>query len=153
MKHAHSFFGLSALGIFLAFGLFGNSASALPAFALREKFSCVVCHTNGSAPHLTSFGYIYRRAGFRLPGNIGNTEADSRAMTFQEHMAAGINLDYEYVRKTPAGQNTRAETTDNQINVPEVEVWPLVGAFLGNFAAWSEIDATPTTTAGGSVDL
>ena len=118
-------------------------AHALPAFALREKVSCTLCHTNGSAPHLTKVGYIYRRAGFRFPTNIGNAEADSKSMTFQEHMAAGLNVDYEYVRNAPPGQGVSASTTSNQFNIPEVELWPVVGGFLGNYAFWSEIDATP----------
>ncbi len=128
------------------------SAQALPAFALREKVSCNMCHANGSAPHLTEYGYLYRRAGFRLPDNIGNKENDAKAMTFQEHMAAGVSLSYEVLSNTSPGAS-KATLAANQINVPEVEVWPLVGAFLGNFAVWSEIDAAPGTTGGGSVDL
>ena len=129
-----------------------QNAHALPAFALREKVSCVMCHTNGSAPHLTHYGYLYRRAGFRNPSNIGNKEFDDKAMTFQEHMAAGVNVSYELVSNTPAGGDN-AQMVSNNINVPEVEVWPLVGGFLGNYGVWSEIDATPTTAAGGGLDL
>ena len=111
-----------------------------------------MCHQNGSAPHLTQYGYLYRRAGFRLPDNIGNKENDAKSLTFQEHMAVGVSTSYEFVATTSPGHSA-ATITANQINVPEVELWPLVGAFLGNFGVWSEIDATPGTTGGGSVDL
>ena len=139
------------LGLLILF-LNVQSAKALPAFALREKVSCTMCHNNGSAPHLTPYGYMYRRAGFRLPDNIGNKASDDKAMTFQEHMAAGVNLSYEVTSTTTPGAS-KATINANQINVPEVEVWPLVGAFLGNFAVWSEIDATPSTKGGGGINL
>ncbi len=128
-----------------------SNAHALPAFAIREHVSCVMCHTNGSAPTLTRFGYLYRRAGFRFPNKMGDKEADAKEMNLNEHLAAGLNLDYEWANSTPPGG--RATTTSNQINVPEVELWPLVGAFMGNFGVWSEIDASPTTTGGGAIGL
>ena len=40
----------------------------------------------------------------------------------------------------------------NGVNVPEAEIWPLVGAFFGNYATWVELDMVPdpvpATTAG-----
>jgi hypothetical protein len=110
-----------------------------------------MCHTNGSAPSLTRFGYLYRRAGFRFPGKIGDQESDAKEMNLNEHLAVGLNLDYEWANSTPPGGKT--STTANQINVPEVELWPFVGAFMGNFGAWSEIDASPTTTGGSKIGL
>ena len=132
--------GLSvvALGIFV----FTNSAHALPAFALREKVSCVVCHTNGSAPHLTKLGYDYRRAGFRFPSEIGNKERDARALTITEHLAAGTNVSYE-VAVTKAAGTFNHTLSSNHFNTPEIEIWPLVGGFLGNFGFWTEFDANP----------
>ena len=138
---------LAALVISSCMFILETNAHAIPAFARREKVSCTMCHTNGSAPHLTKFGYMYRRAAFRLPDNIGNREADDKAMLTTDHLSAGVNFDYEVVTNKPAGQN-RAILTSNHFNVPEVEVWPVVGSFLGNFGSWSEIDANPASTAG-----
>jgi len=129
-----------------------NEAQAIPAFALREKFSCVMCHANGSPPHLTPFGYLYRRAGFRLPDNIGNKELDAKYQTFPEHMAVGLTLSYDYLSNKAPGAS-KYSVTANQINVPEVEFWPLVGAFFGNFGTWSEIDAVPGTTTTSGIGL
>ena len=130
-----------------------QTVQALPSFALREKVSCNMCHSNGSAPHLTEYGYMYRRAGFRLPDNIGNKENDAKAMNFQDHMAVGVNLSYEVI-STKAQGATNPTITANQINIPEAEVWPVVGSFLGNFGVWSEIDAVPgTASAGATVEL
>ena len=119
--------------------LVSYNAHALPAFGIREKMSCTVCHTNGSAPHLTEAGYMYRRAGFRFIDRLGDRAADDQAMRLTEHFAVGTNVDYEVA--TSQGMN---------FNVPEVELWPIVGSFLGNYAAWTEVDAAVnTTTASG----
>ena len=130
-----------------------HTSWALPAFAMREKVSCVMCHTNGSAPHLTPYGYLYRRAGFRPPQNIGNKEADEKAMTIQDHLAAGTNVTYQVETVTsPAASN--ATVVANQFNVPELELWPLVGGYFGNFGVWSELDAQPSVAGnGGGVAL
>ena len=112
-----------------------------------------MCHSNGSAPHLTPYGYMYRRAGFRPPQNIGNKDADSKTMTIYDHIAAGTNISYEFQTQKPLNTSD-TKLVANQINVPEVEIWPLVGSFLGNFAAWSEIDASPSISgSAGSVAL
>lgn len=120
-------------------------ALALPAFALREKVSCTLCHTNGSAPHLTKTGYMYRRAGFRFPTYIGNLEKDLEAMNLTSHMAAGANIDYEYVTNQAPGASE--QVVNNDVSVREVEIWPVVGAFAGNYSAWTELDMSPGVAA------
>lgn len=106
-----------------------NLAHAVPAFAMREKVSCTLCHTDGSAPHLTKTGYLYRRAGFRFPGDIGNREKDDAGMSLTEHLAVGANVSYEVVTNKAPGTSSSVLTSNN-FNVPEVEVWPIVGGFL-----------------------
>src|ERR1022692_4957196 len=97
MKHS-----IIVLLLCMCWTLFARTSYALPAFALREKVSCVVCHTNGSAPHLTKTGYLYRRAGFRFPTYIGNVEKDNESLQILNHLAAGINVDYSVVtQKVP----------------------------------------------------
>jgi hypothetical protein len=127
--------------LLLATGITQN-AYALPAFAFRENVSCTVCHNNGSAPHLTKTGYLYRRAGFRFPENIGNLEKDKEAMQILNHFSAGANIDYKLTTTHPKGQS-KASVTNNEINVGEVQIWPIVGGFLGNYGAWTELDMSP----------
>ncbi len=141
-----------------------TDAFGLPAFAIREKMSCTMCHTNGSAPHLTQAGYLYRRAGFRWPAQIGNKAVDEASMDLLKHFVAGVNIDYNLVTQKPQGPgadqaNTHAEgLTQNNFDVREAEIWPLVGGFFGNYGAWVELDMTPgsvpantnTGMAGGS---
>lgn len=118
-------------------------AKALPAFALKEGVSCNVCHTNGSAPHLTKLGFIYRRAGFRFPGDIGNVEKETANLNLLHHLAAGMNVDYNVQKSHPTGDKETLDT--NGIGVREVEIWPLVGSFYGNYGVWTEIDSSPNT--------
>jgi len=130
-----------------------ESVQALPAFARRENVSCVMCHTNGSAAHLTEFGYIYRRMAFHWPGRLGDEKADLEAMNATKHMAIGVNVAYNYNDNTSSNGttvNTKTVNT-NGIQVPEVELWPLVGGFLGNWGVWSEFDSQSPTNAGASV--
>ncbi len=136
---------------FLSLAFFGSNVHALPAFARRYNVSCSMCHTDGAAPHLTELGYIFRRMAFHLPGQLGDEKGDDASMKVTNHSAVGVNVAYQYASNSSAGQTT---TSANGINVPEVELWPLVGGFFGNWGVWSEVDATPATnTDGGGLDI
>lgn len=126
----------------LVSALYAVDSRALPAFAMREKVSCNVCHSNGSAPHLTELGFMYRRAGFRFPANIGNKELDDANMEALKHFVGGVNVDYNVVTQKPVGGSEAL--VNNNFDVREVELY-LVGAFFGNYATWSELDMTPGT--------
>jgi len=139
----------SVLVSFLFVLLDTSKALALPAFAIREKAPCELCHANGNAPHLTRYGFMYRRAGYRNPANIGNTETDKDAMHLTDHMAVGVNFDYEYGTNKARGGGTPTPTA-NQFDARELELWPLVGAFQGNIGVFSEIDASPATASPGT---
>ena len=140
------------LYVFMYIFIFFNSiANALPAFARREKVSCTMCHENGSAPHLNEFGYLYRRMAFHWPGRLGDEKADEEAMEVTRHLAVGVNVGYSYAGNSN-GPGTQTVTM-NGINVPEVELWPLVGGFFGNWGVWSEIDAAPETNTQGGVAI
>src|ERR1035437_3835289 len=96
-------FGIQIVLVGLPVFLSAEDAHALPAFARREEAACTLCHSNGSAPHLTKAGYMFRRAGFRMPGDIGNEQLDAKNMTIQNHMTAGINVDYQVAQAIPPG--------------------------------------------------
>lgn len=129
--------------LFMSITSIGDLACALPAFAFREQESCTLCHTNNSIPHLTKAGYEYRRAGFRFPADIGKVDRDAKNIELLHHLAAGINIDYENVKNKPLGQEEM--TISNDVTVREVELYPLVGSFYGNFAAWSLLTMSPET--------
>jgi hypothetical protein len=110
-----------------------------------------MCHQNGSAPHLTEFGYMYRRMAFHWPGKLGDEKADEEAMNATKHISAGVNVAYIYGDNSAGDGKTNVSA--NGIDVPEVEIWPLVGGFLGRWGVWSEIDSAPNTNRGGAVKL
>lgn len=141
---------MAVLFVFLTFTLFSKHANALPAFARRYNFACNVCHTDGAAPHLTELGYMFRRMAFHLPGQLGDEQADDQGMKVTNHSAIGVNVAYQYAANSSSGTTA---TVENGINVPEVELWPLIGGFFGNWGAWSEVDATPPTNSGGGLDI
>lgn len=125
--------------------LMSLDASAIPAFARKENVGCIMCHTNGAAPHLTEFGYLYRRMAFHWPGKLGDEKRDEEGMNTTKHMAAGINVGYAYTDNVSgSGSTFNKSVNSNGIVLPEVELWPLVGGFLGNFGTWSEIDGDAT---------
>src|ERR1039457_2333239 len=93
---------------------------SLPAFALRENAPCTLCHVNGSAPHLTQYGFMYRRAGYRNPAMIGNDAQDKDAMNLTYHTAVGTNFDYEWASSKDR-TGTPATVTSNQFDVREIE--------------------------------
>ena len=61
----------SAAGAFLCGSALAPPANAMPMFAQKYSLSCAYCHT--MVPRLNTFGYEFRRAGFRLPGAPNNT--------------------------------------------------------------------------------
>ncbi len=139
--------GLSALlGLF-----FQHAASALPAFARREKAACIMCHVNSTAPHLNELGYMYRRMAFHLPGRLGDEKSDEETVNATNHMAVGISVAYQYT-EAKAGDGTKSVSA-NGVSMPEIQLWPLVGGFFGNFGTWSEVDASPMTNAGGEIGV
>lgn len=140
---------ISWLLVLTAFCSVSSAALALPAFALREKAACSVCHVNGSAPQLTRYGFSYRRAGYRNPAKVGDAASDKAAMTLTEHMAVGLNFDYGYATTKARGREKPKETA-NQFFIRALEFWPLVGSFQGNVGVFSKIEATPATVSPGS---
>lgn len=47
---------------------------ALPMFGRKYDMDCVICHTQGVFPKLNDVGFKFRRAGFRLPEEIGKKQ-------------------------------------------------------------------------------
>ena len=66
-------------------------------------------------------GYMYRRSGFRMPNDIGNAAADEKAMTSTKHMAAGLNVDYEYVTNQAPGAASPTIQSNN-FDARELEI-------------------------------
>ncbi|MFQ5459117.1 MAG: hypothetical protein ACE5FC_11800, partial [Myxococcota bacterium] len=119
----------------------------MPNFARQYEVDCTYCHT--VIPKLTRDGYNFRRAGFRLVDEIDQNrdlDGDREGLDYSaaNYASARIQMNSSYVRRddsTPTGGfNPVGDSYDtNQIEFKEFTLYPLTGAFLGNWAAESEI--------------
>jgi len=102
---------------------------AMPAFARKEGVSCAMCHT--TVPHLNEYGYRYRKAGFRDPGDIGK---DIGSFNQADAFSARIQARYD-VKHRSGG------STSNQFTLHEVTLYPLTGSFGKHFGSLMELSA------------
>lgn len=70
----------------------GQRAGAIPAFARKYKLTCGRCHT--MVPRLSSFGYAFQRAGYRLRN-------DDHKLTLSD--ALSLMAEYNIVQDNPSG--------------------------------------------------
>src|SRR2546428_8654480 len=71
--------------------LSAGRASAMPQFARLTHMSCAGCHDAPTFPRLNDVGYRFRRAGFRMPEQIGQDPAD---FEIANYFAARIQARY-----------------------------------------------------------
>ena len=82
--------------------LWPDPAGAIPAFARKYNFNCIVCHTN--YPRLNDFGEAFRRNGYQLPGG----EAEEKTiLESPPPFSVRINVGYDndHFRHTPGAEN------------------------------------------------
>jgi hypothetical protein len=82
--------------------LLPNRSGAIPTFARKYNFNCIVCHTN--YPRLNDFGELFRRNGYQLPGG----EAEEKTILespppFSVRLVAGY--DNDHFRHVAGAQN------------------------------------------------
>lgn len=108
-----------------------RDARALPQFARKYKMDCSGCHDALAFPRLNDVGYKFRRAGFRMPENIGEDELQD------------FTLD-NYFSAAAEAQNTTDVLRDGGTESLNTfsggfSVFPLTGSFAKYFASESEI--------------
>ena len=69
-----------AIGTFAIWTATSHTANAMPQFARKFKLPCAACHDALTFPRLNDVGYKFRRAGFRMPENIGKEELTDFSM-------------------------------------------------------------------------
>ncbi len=113
-----------------------GNASAMPNFARRYNADCGLCHTQ--VPKLNRFGYEFRLAGYRAPGEIGK---DEKPFNLGDFFTARIQEQYNYQKhETPTGAG---KTTNSQLEFVEATLYPLTGAWGKNFASLVELSMAP----------
>lgn len=123
-----------------------TNASAMPQFARRTGMSCSGCHT--TVPELNQMGFNYRRAGFRLPDEIGK---DVKVAGLKDLYAARIREEFKVTGAATQGDaaNTKVAPT-NAFVFHEFTFYPITGAFGKYWAAESELTIG---SSGAGVDL
>ncbi len=104
-------------------------ARAMPNFARKYGMACSACHS--TIPRLNEFGYEFRRAGFRLPSEIGVEQE----MKFENTFAARLQPRYDF----SIHDDGVTKTTNNQLTFLEVTLYPISAAFGKYFASLTEL--------------
>jgi hypothetical protein len=83
-------------------GVLPSRSGAIPAFARKYNFNCIVCHSN--YPRLNDFGETFRKNGYQLPGG----EAEEKTILespppFSVRMKVGY--DNDHFRHTAGAEN------------------------------------------------
>ena len=108
-------------------------ALAMPNFARRSGTACEGCHT--TIPRLNETGFQYRKAGFRMPGDIGKDAGTS----FKDTFAGRIQARADYKHRKDASPATTTTTTSKQLTLLEVTLYPVSSAFGSHYASLVEL--------------
>lgn len=111
-----------------------SAAPGMPMFSRKYQVACAYCHT--VIPKLTEAGYQFRAAGFRTPEEIGKRdEKETFKFMVADYDSVRLQTRYDLSRTDNAG----VVTTTNQLTHFEITLYPLTGAFLGNYSSLFEI--------------
>jgi hypothetical protein len=135
--------GMAAL---LGATLAAPAAQALPMFARKYKMDCSRCHAP-AVPRLNDVGYKFRRAGFRMPEQIGEEEVAD--FTLGDYFAGRIQSDYRVSRQPAEGGSEAAgsqKVTESRFEGQELTLYPVTGSFGRYFASRTEIGFAPGET-------
>lgn len=106
-----------------------QAAGAMPNFARKYSMDCKACHT--TIPRLNEFGFQFRKAGFRLPSDIGKETKNA----FEDTFAARIQARYDYKHHDDSGKTSNS----NQLTFHEVTLYPLSNSFGKYYASLMEL--------------
>jgi hypothetical protein len=113
-----------------------RAADALPQFARKYKMPCTGCHDALAYPRLNDVGYKFRRAGFRMPENIGKEELTDFDIT--DYFAARAAANNTTAIASQSGATNTTSTYDG-----EAGLYFLTGSFQNNFASEGEVNISP----------
>lgn len=111
-------------------------ADALPQFARKYKMDCSGCHDALAFPRLNDVGYKFRRAGFRMPENIGEDELAD--YTLDNYFSATIQADNTTTLLRENGSSDASNTFAGDLSL-----YPLTGSFAKYFASQTEVAVVP----------
>lgn len=120
---------LLGLGAFLGI----STGYAMPNFTRRYSAKCSMCHT--TAPHLNTVGYNFRRAGYRLPGEIGQEIKPDLSHLYSMRGQLVYSTSYQESNGNKFGAHS-------EFQYGEANLHPATGAFLSNWSSGFELTFT-----------
>lgn len=123
--------------------LSASRADAMPMFARKYRLACATCHDAPAIPRLNATGYKFRRAGFRMPEQIG--EEESSEFSVGDYFSGRIATDLAVDNTNEESEEDDGETAEqtNATFSGEVTVYPLTGSFQKRWATETEIGLEP----------
>lgn len=112
-------------------------ANAMPQFARKYKMPCTGCHDAGAFPRLNDVGYLFRRAGFRMPENIGKDELSDFEVS--DYFSARVQADSTTGLSAQSGSSMQSTNTFSG----ELNFYALTGSFQKYFATETELAISP----------
>lgn len=114
-----------------------RTASAMPQFARKYKLPCAGCHDAGAFPRLNDVGYKFRRAGFRMPEDIGKDELSDFELS--NYFSARVQADSTTDLSSQSGSSMQSSNTFSG----ELNFYALTGSFQRYFATETELAVSP----------
>ncbi len=111
-------------------------AEAMPNFSRALHVPCATCH-DPVWPRLNDIGYRFRRAGYRMPENIGQDDAD-----FDVNNQFSTSVTAQYILSATSDSEAPQQTTST-FQLAEVNVRPMNGPFLRRFAMGTHLSWAP----------
>lgn len=134
----------SALNTLIAFGLVvvtlglivlmaTRESHAIPAFARKYNADCAMCHYP-VVPRLNNFGQMYRRMGYRTPGEFNKPQELTNVGNF---LSARVKAQFAY-------ENASGTVERSEFRFPDVSLF-YAGALSRHFSAWIHAFANNST--------
>ena len=108
-------------------------------FSRKYHMPCSACHD--IVPRLNDVGYKFRRAGFRMPEQIGQDEVTD--FNLGNYLSAHVALEYSVEHTYDKTADPAVSRTDNRLALEGVSFHPLTGSFQKHWATETEIAFSP----------
>jgi hypothetical protein len=111
---------------------------ALPMFGRKYDMNCSICHVQGVFPRLNDVGYRFRRAGFRMPEEIGQPQ-DKKFEIGDYFSAAAQDA---FVASSESDSTTGERNNQAHFEPGEFVLFPLTGSLGKYWATQGELSIT-----------
>ena len=132
---------LAALSFWAAIVTLDQPGWAMPMFARKHKMACSDCHDAPTYPRLNDVGYRFRRAGFRMPEQIGKEEVTE--FNLGDYFSGRVQARYTVSHVSDESVDPSSSSTTNTFEMREITLYPVTGSFMKYFATETEISFAP----------